>query len=1342
MRVTTVFLSSTSRDLGDLRLQVRDALLGLDGIRAVHMGDFGARPETPDQVSRAGVADCDVYIGIIGHLYGSCPPGEEQSFTEREFNEATRLAKPRLMFLAGRTARPKVRESESDRRKQRAFRARVRRELTLSEFNKRSDLVGDVLQAFRNWEHKRARPALSFDSLFEKFRTRYLEMVFGGRRDILGRLTAWLQSPSTPPYLLLASEAGLGKSAIVVHWFESVRRDANTIFVPVSIQDRTNSAAVALASLARSLSALQGLQPRAEPSASIEERVQEIHDLLTRDLAHGERALVIVDGLDEASNWEDNRRFLFPRRPGTGIKVLLSARLYGNHGTPKHWIDELGIEGQVLPVKLPPLDRTGIGEVLHLRDILTNAAITDRLEELTRGDPLLLKLYLDEMRDRGDFSLGFLEGFKPGYGGFFNDWLDRQLELRGIAQPDETMFTVAGVIATAHAPLGLAEIFELAAIAAGAASFNVRRAAEIFDRLLVGDARNGFTFVHDRLRQHFLDEFLGTARADLARRHFAAWGADRLNRLRQGKLAPKEISEYLIAHYSEHLKDAGAVPERFAELLSPEWLGVARRLDVGLSTFLLDAQRAIEAAFHARPVDIAILIRGLLCQIGVLSPGANLNAEELRRRVEQNEASIVWALVVARQKRAAPDRALCLARLASLAGSERDSILDEALEAAGDHFDTLLAILPCLQDRQLHLIRSRARYSGIVGHLTLLIGVARHMVAPEDRREALAAARRGIEALQNSRQRARLLVEWAELATREDCVQALPEVNALLAELKRADAMDIYPRLLKLLDEPQRTAMLVTARKLARKSSDAVRLRFEAEVLPILAPPYRPVVIRRLITLAKRFEQVDLVTKQLEAAGEDPPSQWALPGASPAIPRTQQPPDPVSLQRNFYAALIACARTGSVEARKAAGVALIEDPLSATLLSGALDVLRAVPQNRLNPLFAWAGDDLAKQALLFPLLPEHLRPGILERLADYLRDHVLPPEVLSELVGSLAAVPPALRSTLLDPILPDGLAQLRAAWVVCDASGQATAAFVKAIREIPDIKRRLDHLLRIACHLPPEKRPRILGDAFVRARRIRDAATRAAIFCALSDCLEEPLAAEAIRRALLIWEGLAPGSAAHAGLALQLWFRLEDAFPEQHRREALGGMRAVSDFVADAQLWRRPHYDRSLVSAIWNLARSRHPSQDLHDYWWTDIHEPRRTYPRPGQPVFVSVPERLARMISVAPFLGGDYEPGARRLIESTLEHKPSELPGERMVEMASKFPAEALLEICPEAISEAAILDILRSASRRTQHEFYRLLGALAPLLARYWGEAAMTSITFTLLETRNWWTRPSSSP
>ena len=64
--------------------------------------------------------------------------------------------------------------------------------------------MAEVLQAFRNWEHKCARPALSLDSRFEDFRTRYLEMVFGGRRNILGRLTAWLQSASTPPYLLLA----------------------------------------------------------------------------------------------------------------------------------------------------------------------------------------------------------------------------------------------------------------------------------------------------------------------------------------------------------------------------------------------------------------------------------------------------------------------------------------------------------------------------------------------------------------------------------------------------------------------------------------------------------------------------------------------------------------------------------------------------------------------------------------------------------------------------------------------------------------------------------------------------------------------------------------------------------------------------------------------------------------------------------------------------------------------------------------------------------------------------------------------------------------------------------
>src|SRR5262249_29479065 len=52
-----------------------------------------------DDFCRAQVADCDVFVGILGHLYGSCPQGSEQSYTEREYDAAVAATKPCLMFF-------------------------------------------------------------------------------------------------------------------------------------------------------------------------------------------------------------------------------------------------------------------------------------------------------------------------------------------------------------------------------------------------------------------------------------------------------------------------------------------------------------------------------------------------------------------------------------------------------------------------------------------------------------------------------------------------------------------------------------------------------------------------------------------------------------------------------------------------------------------------------------------------------------------------------------------------------------------------------------------------------------------------------------------------------------------------------------------------------------------------------------------------------------------------------------------------------------------------------------------------------------------------------------------
>ena len=44
--------------------------------------------ESPEQRSIDLVEKCDVFVGIVGHRYGSCPPGDTRSYTEIEFDAA------------------------------------------------------------------------------------------------------------------------------------------------------------------------------------------------------------------------------------------------------------------------------------------------------------------------------------------------------------------------------------------------------------------------------------------------------------------------------------------------------------------------------------------------------------------------------------------------------------------------------------------------------------------------------------------------------------------------------------------------------------------------------------------------------------------------------------------------------------------------------------------------------------------------------------------------------------------------------------------------------------------------------------------------------------------------------------------------------------------------------------------------------------------------------------------------------------------------------------------------------------------------------------------------------
>src|SRR5215510_9202969 len=95
---TRIFLSSTSLDLREHRAAVVRKCTAR-GYSVVVMEEFGAQDAQAASASVAEVGPADVFVGLYARRYGYVPPGQTQSVTEMEYDEAARLSKPRLLFV-------------------------------------------------------------------------------------------------------------------------------------------------------------------------------------------------------------------------------------------------------------------------------------------------------------------------------------------------------------------------------------------------------------------------------------------------------------------------------------------------------------------------------------------------------------------------------------------------------------------------------------------------------------------------------------------------------------------------------------------------------------------------------------------------------------------------------------------------------------------------------------------------------------------------------------------------------------------------------------------------------------------------------------------------------------------------------------------------------------------------------------------------------------------------------------------------------------------------------------------------------------------------------------------
>ena len=131
-----------------------------------------------------------------------------------------------------------------------------------------------------------------------------------------------------------------GKSALLVHWLQQVQNQENApavVFFPISVRFNTNLASTAFAALTARLARLHSEDVAADATMSADVWRAMVSAYLARPLLDGRRLLVVLDGADEAADWEPGPDF-FPAVPPPGLRVVLAARYRVSEADVHGWL--------------------------------------------------------------------------------------------------------------------------------------------------------------------------------------------------------------------------------------------------------------------------------------------------------------------------------------------------------------------------------------------------------------------------------------------------------------------------------------------------------------------------------------------------------------------------------------------------------------------------------------------------------------------------------------------------------------------------------------------------------------------------------------------------------------------------------------------------------------------------------------------------------------------------------------------------------------------------------------------------------------------------------------------
>lgn len=143
-----LLISSTQRDLREHRDILHTYLLK-SGFFVTLMELKGADSRTPLETIRSWVKQADVYVGLLGIIYGTKESTSGKSFTELEYDRAVELQKPRLMYILDKDYKlpisRKTLENATDQEALALFEEKVKRDSISMHFTTPENLCCQVM---------------------------------------------------------------------------------------------------------------------------------------------------------------------------------------------------------------------------------------------------------------------------------------------------------------------------------------------------------------------------------------------------------------------------------------------------------------------------------------------------------------------------------------------------------------------------------------------------------------------------------------------------------------------------------------------------------------------------------------------------------------------------------------------------------------------------------------------------------------------------------------------------------------------------------------------------------------------------------------------------------------------------------------------------------------------------------------------------------------------------------------------------------------------------------------------------------------------------------------------